>query len=91
MTMDKDGGIEGWARLMGAHLLQGLDSSAKREAVVKEVCEVLQTVISHEEDGSMYLGYGPRQAAEMRSKSTYDIHDRCGIQLCSGWDDEDTA
>ncbi|CAO1598260.1 MAG: hypothetical protein LQ349_001566 [Xanthoria aureola] len=57
LTADKDGGIQGWVRLMGAQFLEGLDSSAKSEAVVKEVCEVLKTVISHEEDGSMYLGY----------------------------------
>ena len=57
LTMEKDGGIEGWVRLMGASFLNGLNSSAKREAVVREVCEVLKTVTSHEEDGSMYLGY----------------------------------
>ncbi|KAI4268558.1 MAG: hypothetical protein LQ337_007771 [Flavoplaca oasis] len=57
LTMEKDGGIEGWVRLMGASFLDGLDSPVKREAIVKEVCEVLKTVISHEEDGSMYLGY----------------------------------
>ena len=57
LTADKEGGIEGWARLMGAQFLEGLDSSEKREAAVKEVCEVLRTVISHEEDDSMYLGY----------------------------------
>ncbi len=42
---------------MGAQFLEGLDSSEKRDAAVKEVCEVLKTVISHEEDDSMYLGY----------------------------------
>ena len=57
LTIEQDGGIEGWIRLMGASFLDGLDSRAKKEAVVKEVCEVLKTVISHEEDGSMYLGY----------------------------------
>ncbi|KAI4225961.1 MAG: hypothetical protein L6R36_003533 [Xanthoria steineri] len=57
LTADEDGGIQGWVRLMGAQFLEGLDSSAKSETVVKEVCEVLKTVISHEEDGSMYLGY----------------------------------
>ncbi|KAL8904031.1 MAG: hypothetical protein Q9171_007194 [Xanthocarpia ochracea] len=57
LTSDKEGGIEGWARLMGAQFLEGLDSSEKREAAVKEVCEVLKTVISHEEDDRMYLGY----------------------------------
>ncbi|KAL8857982.1 MAG: hypothetical protein Q9178_005442 [Gyalolechia marmorata] len=57
LTADQEGGIEGWARLMGAQFLEGLDSPEKREAAVKEVCDVLKTVISHEEDDSMYLGY----------------------------------
>ncbi|KAL8756800.1 MAG: hypothetical protein Q9199_002690 [Rusavskia elegans] len=57
LTSDKDGGIEGWVRLMGAQFLEGLDTSTKRDAAVKEVCEVLKTVIGHEEDDSMYLGY----------------------------------
>ncbi|KAI4267386.1 MAG: hypothetical protein L6R38_008280 [Xanthoria sp. 2 TBL-2021] len=57
LTADKDGGIEGWVRLMGAQFLEGLDSSSKRDAAVKEVCEVLKTVIGREEDGSMHLGY----------------------------------
>ncbi|KAL8801864.1 MAG: hypothetical protein Q9200_006790 [Gallowayella weberi] len=68
MTVDKDGGIEGWARLMGAQFLEGLDSLAKREAAVKEVCEVLQTVISHEEDGNMYLGYVRLRVLARKSK-----------------------
>lgn len=57
LTADKDGGIEGWVRLMGAQFLEGLGTSTKRDAAVKEVCEVLKTVIGHEEDDSMYLGY----------------------------------
>ncbi|KAL8998195.1 MAG: hypothetical protein Q9169_002680 [Polycauliona sp. 2 TL-2023] len=57
LTADKEGGLEGWVRLMGAEFLQGLESSVKKEAAVREVCEVLKTVITHEEDGSMYLGY----------------------------------
>ncbi|KAL8850480.1 MAG: hypothetical protein Q9221_004623 [Calogaya cf. arnoldii] len=57
LTADKDGGIEGWVRLMGAQFLEALDSATKRDAAVQEVCEVVKTVISHEEDGSMYLGY----------------------------------
>ncbi|KAL8732615.1 MAG: hypothetical protein Q9166_002590 [cf. Caloplaca sp. 2 TL-2023] len=57
LTADEQGGIEGWVRLMGAQFLEGLGSSAKKEAAVKEVCELLKTVITHEDDGSMYLGY----------------------------------
>ncbi|KAL8987744.1 MAG: hypothetical protein Q9177_003089 [Variospora cf. flavescens] len=59
------GGIEGWVRLMGARFLDALDSEEKREVAVREVCELLKTVITHgdeeeeeeEEDDGMFLGY----------------------------------
>ncbi|KAL8719893.1 MAG: hypothetical protein Q9181_007996, partial [Wetmoreana brouardii] len=51
LTTAEDGGIEGWARLMGAQILEGLETQGKRDAAVKEVCELLKTVITHEEDG----------------------------------------
>lgn len=57
LTTEEQGGIEGWARLMGAQFLEELDSDSKREAAIKEVCALLKTVITHEEDGSMFLGY----------------------------------
>jgi len=57
LTSEKEGGLEGWVRLMGAQFLEVLDTEDKREAVVREVCDVLQTILTHEEDGSMYLGY----------------------------------
>ena len=57
LTDEKEGGLEGWVRLMGAQFLEVLDSDTKKEAVIKEVCDVLQTVISREEDGSTWLGY----------------------------------
>ena len=53
----KAGGLEGWVRLMGAQFLEVLPTEEKREAVVREVCDVLKTVITHEEDGSMWLDY----------------------------------
>ena len=53
----KAGGLEGWVRLMGAQFLEVLPTEEKRELVVKEVCDVLKTVVTHEEDGSMWLGY----------------------------------
>ena len=53
----KAGGLEGWVRLMGAQFLEVLPTEEKKEAVVKEVCDVLKTVITHEEDGGMWLGY----------------------------------
>ena len=53
----KAGGLEGWVRLMGAQFLEALPEEGKREAVVKEVCDVLETLITHEEDRSVWLGY----------------------------------
>ena len=56
-TAEKDGGLEGWVRLMGANFLEALTSTDKKEAAVKEVCDVLKSVITHEEDGSVWFGY----------------------------------
>ncbi|MCJ1272756.1 hypothetical protein MMC21_000543 [Puttea exsequens] len=56
LTVKDGGGLEGWVRLMGAQFLEVLDTEEKREAVVREVCDVLKTVIGRE-DGSMWLGY----------------------------------
>lgn len=53
----KEGGLEAWVRLMGANFLDVLPTKDKMEAVVREVCDVLQTIVTHEEDGSMWLGY----------------------------------
>ena len=57
LTEEKGGGSEGWVRLMGAKFLDILSTKEKKEAVVREVCDVLQTVLTHEEDGTMWLGY----------------------------------
>ena len=57
LTTEKEGGLEGWARLMGAQFLEALPTKEKRESAVKEVCDTLQSVLTHEEDGSMWLGY----------------------------------
>ena len=57
LTTDEGGGLRGWVKLMGAQFLEILDAEEKREAVVREVCDVLETVLRHEEDDGMYLGY----------------------------------
>lgn len=58
LTVDEKGGIEGWVRLMGAAALEVLEEKGGvREDAVKEVCDVLETVITREEDGSKWLGY----------------------------------
>ena len=57
LTTGEAGGLEGWVRLMGVQFLEVLPTEEKREAVVKEVCDVLETLVTHEEDGTMWLGY----------------------------------
>ena len=57
LTTEEEGGLEGWTRLMGAQIFEVLAEEKKREAAVREVCEVLKTILTHEEDGSMWLGY----------------------------------
>lgn len=56
LTADANGGIEGWVRLMGAPMLEVLEPE-KRESAVGEVCMLLESVITREEDGSKWLGY----------------------------------
>lgn len=57
LTMEKEAGIEGWTRLMGAQILDVVPKGEQREAAVREVCDVLKTILTHEEDGGMWLGY----------------------------------
>lgn len=57
LTVDEGGGLEGWVRLMGADFLEELEGRERKERAVREVCDTLETVIKHEEDGSMWLGY----------------------------------
>jgi len=55
-TGDSTGGVEGWLRLMGAPFLEAVEE-AKREKVIKEVCDVIDSIVTREEDGSQWLGY----------------------------------
>lgn len=48
------GGLEGWLRLMAAQFLEGVEE-AKRDGVVRHVCDVLETVVTSE-DGSQWIG-----------------------------------
>ena len=57
LTEEEGGGLGGWVRLMGAAFLNVLEDDRKKEAAVKEVCEVLESVMKREEDGSWWLGY----------------------------------
>ena len=56
LTTDAKGGLEGWVRLMGAQFLEVVPEE-KRDGVVREICDVLQDVVTHGEDGSQWLGY----------------------------------
>ncbi|KAK3069872.1 hypothetical protein LTR53_011459 [Teratosphaeriaceae sp. CCFEE 6253] len=55
-TADGSGGLVGWLRLMGAQFLEAVPEG-KREAVLKEVCEICEGIVTREEDGSKWLGY----------------------------------
>ena len=57
VTTEKQGGLEGWVRLMGAQFLEALNTDNQKDAAVKEVCNVLHTVLTREEDGSAWLDY----------------------------------
>ncbi|KAL1855568.1 hypothetical protein Plec18170_004289 [Paecilomyces lecythidis] len=56
LTTAASGGLEGWVKLMGAHMLDILPET-ERNSAVKEVCEILQTAVTRAEDGSQWLGY----------------------------------
>ncbi|KXL42404.1 hypothetical protein M433DRAFT_156784 [Acidomyces richmondensis BFW] len=53
---EKTGGIEGWVRLMGAQYLEAVNE-IERDSVVKEICDVLDPIMTREEDGSKWIGY----------------------------------
>ena len=55
-TADSTGGVEGWLRLMGAPFLEAVDKT-KREMVLEEVCGVIDSIVTREEDGSKWMGY----------------------------------
>ena len=56
LITDDTSGIEGWVRVFSPQFLEKL-SASQQEAAVKEVCATLETVLTHEEDGSQWLGY----------------------------------
>ncbi|OXV06921.1 hypothetical protein Egran_05318 [Elaphomyces granulatus] len=56
ITKTSGGGLPGWIRLFAAQTLDVVPAE-RREIVVREVCDILDKVITHEEDGSQWLGY----------------------------------
>ena len=61
---DKEGGVEGWVRLMGGVFLDKIEDDGKREEAIRDVCESLKGICGRE-DGSEWLGY-VRLRAEAR-------------------------
>jgi SAM-dependent methyltransferase len=47
------GGLEGWVRLFGASILDGLEKS---EEIVRHICDYVDTAITRE-DGTQWIGY----------------------------------
>lgn len=56
LTAAANGGLAGWIKLMGAQFLEVLPAE-KRDEAVKQVCDVLESVVTLEENGSQWLGY----------------------------------
>ncbi|CAI6340799.1 unnamed protein product [Periconia digitata] len=56
LTAAEDGGLAGWIKLLGAPMINAVPAE-KRENAVKQVCEVLEPVVTKGEDGSQWLGY----------------------------------
>lgn len=56
LTSAVNGGLAGWIRLMGAQFLE-LFGEERQDEAVKQICEVLEPVVTRVEDGSQWLGY----------------------------------
>lgn len=56
LTAAANGGLAGWIKLMGAQFLEVLPVE-KRDEAVKQICDVLEPVVTQQEDGSQWLGY----------------------------------
>lgn len=56
LTADANGGLAGWIKLMGAPFLDVLPED-KRDEAVRQICDILEPVVTREEDGSQWLGY----------------------------------
>ena len=57
LPSDTEGGLEGWVKLFGASFLDVLRSNEERDSAVRDICDILNPVVSREEDGSIWLGY----------------------------------
>lgn len=53
---DGSAGVEGFVKLMGAQFLDAV-SPEQREGVLREICTVIDPIVTRQEDGSKWLGY----------------------------------
>ncbi|PVI01526.1 methyltransferase [Periconia macrospinosa] len=56
LTDVDEGGLAGWIQLLGAPMINAIPA-AQRSQAVKQVCEILDPVVTKPEDGSKWLGY----------------------------------
>ena len=56
LTGTEGGGLKGWIELLGAPMINAIPEAQRADAV-KQVCEVLEPVVTKGEDGSQWLGY----------------------------------
>ena len=67
-----DGGLDGWIRLLGAPFLDALPTDEERDSAVQETRDVLHSVVSHEEDDSVWLGYNRLRVLAVKPKGEKD-------------------
>lgn len=53
---DGSGGVEGWVNLMCSEFVEPVGQE-KRAEVLKEICDVVDPIITRHEDGSKWIGY----------------------------------
>lgn len=58
---DGRGGLEGWVRLMCSQFGDAVGEE-KREEVFREICDVVEPIVSRPEDGSKWIGYARLRA-----------------------------
>lgn len=56
LTVMDEGGLAGWIQLLGAPMINAIPEAQRMDAV-KQVCEILEPVVTKPEDGSKWLGY----------------------------------
>ncbi|KAH8179441.1 WLM domain-containing protein [Sarocladium implicatum] len=77
-TRAAEGGVEGWVRLFGKQMLEGVEEGEEREAVVKEIAEVLSEVCKQPDGGHMIstttIGMFIRRTSPYKRESISSVH-----------------